>query len=95
MMLKLFLFVPCILNGVYIVMYIVMFSEAPLLHFMNWLTVVLHCVEEICMHVSLGGTPFMLLVITVLCIAISYVLRKVHSLIYLKIFAVSDTRCIH
>ena len=95
MVLKWFLFVPCILNGVYVVMYIVMFSEAPLPQFMNWLTVVLHCVKEICMHVSLVGTPFVLLVIMVLCIAISCVLRKMHSLIYLKIFAVSDTHCIH
>ena len=37
--LKLFLFVPCILNRVYIVMYIVMFSEAPLPQYLNWLTV--------------------------------------------------------
>jgi hypothetical protein len=34
--------------------------------------------------VSLGGTPFVLLAITVLCIAISCVLWKTHSLIYLN-----------
>ena len=81
MVLKLFLFVPCILNGVYIVMY-VMFSEAPIPQYLNWLTVVLHCVNGFCMCVSLGGTPFVLLVIMVLCIVISFVLWKMHSLIY-------------
>jgi hypothetical protein len=45
MVLKLFLFVPCILHGVYIVMYIVMFSEAPLPQYLNWLTVVRHCIK--------------------------------------------------
>ena len=77
----------------YVVMYIVMFSEAPLPQYLNWLTVVRHCVKEICMCVSLGGTPFVLLVIMVLCIVISCVLWKMHSLAYLKIFAVSDTCC--
>ena len=36
---KLFFFVPCILNAVYILMYIVMFSEAPLPQYLHWLTV--------------------------------------------------------
>jgi hypothetical protein len=94
MVLKFFLFVPCILNGVCIVIYIVMFSEAQLPQYLNWLTVVLHCVKEHCMYNSLGGTAFVLLVIMVLCIAISCVLWKMHSLIYLKIFAVLDTCCI-
>ena len=71
-------------------MYIVMFSEALLLQCLDWLTVVLHCVKEHCTCVSLGGTAFVLFVIMVLCIAISCVLWKMHSLIYLKIFAVSD-----
>jgi len=91
MVLKLFLFVPCIVNG----MCTVMFSEALLPQYLHWLTVVLHCVKEVCMCVSLGGTPFVLLVIMVLCIAISCVLWKMHSLIYLKIFAVLDMSCIH
>ena len=46
------------------------------------------------MCVSLGGTPFVFLVITVLCIATSCVLRKRHSLIHLKIFVVCDACCI-
>ena len=37
MVLKLFLFVPCILNKIYRVMYVVMFSEAPLPLYLNWL----------------------------------------------------------
>jgi hypothetical protein len=94
MVLKLFLFVPCIVNSVHVVTYIVMFSEAPSPQYLNWLIVVQHCVKDICMCVSLGGTPFVLLVIMVLCIAISYVLWKMNSLAYLKIFAVSDTCCI-
>jgi len=89
MVVKLFLFVPGILNRMYRVMYVVMFSEAPLPEYLNWLTVILHCMKEICMCVSLGGTPFVLLVITVLFIAISCVLWKIHSLAYLKAFAVS------
>jgi len=93
MVLKLFLFIHCILNRVYIVLCIVMFSEAPLPQHLNWLTV-LHCVKEHCMCVSLGGTPFVLLVITVLCIAIRCVPWKMYSLIYLKIFAVLDASCI-
>ena len=75
-------------------MYVVMFSEAPLPQYVNWMTVVLHCVKEKCMCVSLGGTPVVLLVITVLCTAISCVLWKMHSLIYLKIFVISDMYCI-
>jgi len=96
MVLKLFLFVPGILNGVYVVMCIVLFSEAPLPQYLNWLTVTGSALcEKHCMYVSLGGTPFVFLVITVLCIAISFVLWKMHSLIYLKIFAVLDMSCIH
>ena len=91
MVLKLFLVVPSIVNRVYVVMYIVIFSEAPLRQYLNWLTVVRHCVKEICMCVLLVVTPFVLLVITVLCIAISCVLWKMNSLAYLKSFAVSDT----
>ena len=56
MVLKLFLFVPCIVNRVYVVMYIVMFSEAPLPQYLNWLTVVRHCVKEICMCLARWDT---------------------------------------
>jgi len=54
MVLKLFLFVPCILNRVYIVVYIVMFSEAPLPQFMNWLTVSGSALREGNLHVCLS-----------------------------------------
>jgi len=95
MVLKLFLFIPCILNRVYIVLYIVMFLRHRYLSiWTGWQLVVLHCVKEHCMCVSLGGTPYVLFVITVLCIAISCVLWKMYSLIYLKIFAVLDVSCI-
>jgi len=51
MVLKLFLFVPCILNGVYIVLYIVMFSEALLPQYLNWLTVSGSALNEGNLHV--------------------------------------------
>jgi len=54
MVLKLFLFVPCILNVVYIVMYIVMFSEAPLPRYLNWLTVSGSALHEGKLHVCLA-----------------------------------------
>jgi len=53
MVLKLFLFVPGILNGAYIVMYIVMFSEAPLPQYLNWLTVNSSALHEGILHVCL------------------------------------------
>jgi hypothetical protein len=46
------------------------------------------------MCVSLGETPFVCLVVTVLCIATSCVLQKVHLLMHVKIFAVCDACCI-
>jgi len=52
MMLKLFLFVPCILNRVYVVMYVVVFSEAPLPQYLNCLTVSSSAVLEGILHVS-------------------------------------------
>jgi hypothetical protein len=56
MVLKLLLFVPGILNGVYIVMYIIMLSEAPLPQYLHWLTVVLHCVKENCVSLARWDT---------------------------------------
>ena len=50
--------------------------------------------EIVGMCVSLGGTSFVFLVITILCIATCSVLQKVHSLTRLKIFAVCDACCI-
>jgi len=76
------------------VMYVIMFSEAPLPQHLNYLSLVLQCVKGFYMCVSLGGTPFVIFVITVLCIAISCVLWKMHSLKHLKIFVVSDMCCI-
>jgi len=54
MVLKLFLFVPCILNRVYIVMYIVMVSEALLPQYLNWLTVSGSALREVILHVFLA-----------------------------------------
>jgi len=53
MVLKLFLFLPCILNGVYLVMYIVMFSQAPLPQCMKWLTVSGFALHKGNLHVCL------------------------------------------
>ena len=52
-MLKLHLFVHCILNRVYIVMY-VMFSEAPLPQYLNWLTVSVSALREWILHVCVA-----------------------------------------
>jgi len=77
-------------------MHVIMCSEAPLPQYLNCWTVsrsaLLEGILVVC--VSLGGTPFVFLVITVLCIATSCVLQKVLSLIHLKIFAVCDACCI-
>ena len=70
-------------------MYIVMFSEAPLPPFELADSVSALCERTLHVCDSLGGTPFVLLAITILCIAISCVVWKMNSLIYLKIFAVS------
>ena len=51
--LKLFLFVLCILNRVYIVMYVVLFSEAPLPQYLNWLTLSGSALSEGNLHVYL------------------------------------------
>ena len=50
--------------------------------------------EILVMCVLLGGTPFVFLVITVLCIATRCVLQKSHSLTHLNIFAVCVACCI-
>jgi hypothetical protein len=81
-MIKLFLFVPCILNRVYIVMYVIMFSEVPLPQYLTCLTVVLQCLKEFYVCVWLGGTPFVLFVITVLCIAISCSVENAFTCIF-------------
>ena len=87
--------VPCILDRQYIVMYVVMSSEAPLPQYLNCRTVsrsaLLEGILVVC--VSLGGTPFVCPVITVLCIAAGCVLQKVHSRIFLQSFAVCDACC--
>ena len=77
-------------------MYVSISSEAPLPQYLNCRTVSRSALLEgiLVMCISLGGTPFVFLVITVLCIATSCVLQKVHSLTYLKIFAVCDACCI-
>jgi hypothetical protein len=87
----LFMFVPRILNREYVFMCVVMSYEAPLPQYLNCRTV---SGSELFEGIPLGGTPFVFLVIMVLCIAISCVLRKMHSPIHLKIFAVWDTCCI-
>jgi len=61
-------------------------SEAPLPQYFNCRTVSRSALREgiLVVFVSLGGTPFVFLVITVLCIATSCVLRIMHSHIHLK-----------
>ena len=76
------MFVPCILNREYIIMYVVSYV-APLPQYLNCWT---NSGSALLEGIPLGGTPFVFLVITVLCIAISCVLRNLHSLIHLKIF---------
>jgi len=83
--------VPCILD---IIMYVIMSSEAPSPQYLNCRTVSRSALLEGILCVSLGGTAFVFLVITVLCIATSCVLQKVHSPIHLKIFAVCNACCI-
>jgi len=65
-------------------MYVFISSEATLPKYLNCRplsrSVLLEGILVLC--VSQGGTPFVFLVITVLCIATSCVLRKVHSLTY-------------
>ena len=83
---------PCILDRQYTVMYVVVSSEAPLPQYLNCRTVSRSALLEgiLVMFVSLGETPFVFLVITVLCIATGRVLLKVYSRIHLKVFAVCD-----
>jgi len=92
------MFVPCILDRQYINydMCVVVSSEAPLPQYLNCRTVSRSVPREgiLVVCVSLGGTPFVFLVITVLCIATSCVLRIMHSLLQLKIFSVWDACCI-
>jgi hypothetical protein len=85
-----------ILDRQCIITYAIMSSEAPLPQYLNCRPVSRSELLEVTlfMCVSLDGTPFMFLVITVLCIATSCVLRKVHSHMHLKIFAVCDACCI-
>jgi len=73
-------------------MCVIVSSEAPLPQYFNCWKVSRSALREgiLVVFVSLGGTPFVFLVITVLCIATSCVLRIMHSLIHLKIFAVCD-----
>jgi hypothetical protein len=70
--------VPCGLDSQYIVMYVITASEAPLPQYVNcWIvsrSVLFQGLLVMC--VSLGGTPFVFLVIAVLCIATSCVLQE-------------------
>jgi len=84
------MFVPCILNREYIIIYVISY-EAPLLQYLNCWTVSGSALLE---GIPLGGTPFVFLVITVLRIAIGCVLRNLHALTHIRIFAVWDTYCI-
>jgi hypothetical protein len=95
----LILFVPCILSGVYIIMY-VSFTEQSSHQCLNCLMVCCSALLEGILHVCLPKRhPVLLflswLCIKVLCIAISYILWKMHSLAHCKSFAGSGTCCIY
>jgi len=71
-------------------MYVISY-EAPLPQYLNCWTVSGSALLE---GNPIGGTPFVFLVITVLCIAISCVLQNLHSLTHIRIFALSGMCCI-
>jgi hypothetical protein len=75
------MFVPCILNRGYIIM---SSYEAPLPQYLNCWTV---SGSALLGGISIGGTPFVFLVIMLLCIAISCVLQNLHLLTHRRIFA--------
>ena len=80
----------------YIIMYVFIYSETSLPLYLNCQTVSRSALLEgiLVMCVSLCGTSFVFLVITVLCIAIRCFAESAFTYTYLNIFAVCNACCV-